>query len=420
MWVIKKPMSRTLVLVLLLIATRTEARNINWKEAIKLAAENSLEYQAALANYTSVQALEMGNLTGFLPKLTATATGTHSGAPATDSTHSYTAQLTLSQNLFAGFSDYNLFYLKRTNTQSALATFLNVRSRLSQELKQAYAELYYIQDYKKLVTDILRRRVENNSNVKLQYNVGRENKGSLLLSQSYVDSAEFDLLTTMHSEEIFIGNLKRILGGNSEETLFVTENISKEELAIKNPDFNKIAEQHPDVRIAKFDEEQAFYNKRISFAQFLPSLDFSGSYSYSGAVFMPDQDRWSLGLTLSIPLFEGLKSVSAYKSAQAKLEGGRFTALNTLLKVTNTLKQTFYSYSEAIQKEKIDESFRQAAILRAEVARNKYKNGFISFEAWDTVEADLITRQKEILFSEKNRIIKQSLWEQAQSIGVFQ
>ena len=57
--------------------------------------------------------------------------------------------------------------------------------------------------------------------------------------------------------------------------------------------------------------------------------------------------------------------------------------------------------------------------MRAEVARNKYKNGFITFEEWDIVETDLITRQKEVINSQKNRIIRQSIWEQAQSIGVF-
>ena len=89
------------------------------------------------------------------------------------------------------------------------------------------------------------------------------------------------------------------------------------------------------------------------------------------------------------------------------------------MRVTNTIKQAYFDYIESVQKEKIDESFRRAAILRAEVARNKYKNGLLSFEAWDLVETDLISKQKEILSSERNRILKQSQWEQAQGVGVF-
>lgn len=410
---------RVLCAFVLLFVSLVEARNLNWNEAVELAAANSLEYQAALANYVSVQQLETGNLSGFLPKLSASASGTHSGAPGASSTQSYSAQLSISQNLFSGFSDLNTYYLKKTNTESALATFNTVKARLSQELRQAFAEFYYIQDYKKLVADILKRRTENNSNVKLQYNVGRENKGSLLLSQSYIDSADFDLLKAGHDEEVFSSNLKRMLGLPPEETLFISQNIMRETINLKRPDFAKIAASHPDVLIAQHEEAQAFYNKRITYSQFLPSLDLAGSYSYAGSVFFPDQDRWTIGLTLSIPLFEGFKSVASYRSAAAKVEATRSSSVIISTKITNTLRQSFYLYVEALQKEKIDESFRQAAVLRAEVARNKYKNGFITFEEWDIVETDLIARQKEMLNSEKNRIIRQSIWEQAQSIGVF-
>ena len=403
----------------LLFVSFSEARNLTWNEAVSSAAQNSLEYQAALANYTSVEQLESGNLSGFLPKLTASAGSTHSGAPGASSTQAYSAQLSLSQNLFSGFSDFNIYYLKRTNTQSALATFISIKSKLSQDLRQAFAELYYIQDYKKLVTDILKRRTENNLNVKLQYNVGRENKGSLLLSQSYIDSAQFDLLKAQHDEEIISENLKRILGLPTTESVFITENILKEEIKNKNPDFAALASGHPDILIAQYEEAQVFYNKRITFSQFLPSLDLAGSYGYSGSVFFPDQDRWSVGLTLSIPIFEGFKSVASYRSNVSKLKAAKLSAVNIFTKTTNALRQTFYLYVEAVHKEKIDENFRQAAVLRAEVARNKYKNGFITFEEWDIVETDLISRQKEVLNSEKNRIIKQSIWEQAQSIGVF-
>jgi hypothetical protein len=43
----------------------------------------------------------------------------------------------------------------------------------------------------------------------------------------------------------------------------------------------------------------------------------------------------------------------------------------------------------------------------------------VSFEDWDLIESDLIQKQKEILLSERNRILKQSQWERAQGIGVF-
>ena len=398
----------------------SEARSLTWSQAVALAGQNSMEYQAALLNYKSIEEAETSGISGFLPKISASASGTQGTAPGISSTQTYAAQLSLSQNLFSGLSDINTYFLKKINTRQALATLNSVRSKLSQELKQAYAEVFYIQDYKKLVADILKRRMENKRNVQLQYDVGRENKGSLLLSQSYVESADFDVLKTTHDEDVATENLKRVLGLSSDEAISISDNIAKDELKKETPDFNSIANQHPDVLSAQYDEAASLYNLKITRSGFLPSLDLTGSYGYSGLTFFPDQDRWSVGLTLSIPLFDGLRTVSSYRSADAKFESNKYLTKSSHLKTGLFVKQSYYNYVEAIQKEKISEGFSRAAVLRAEVSRSKYKNGFLTFEQWDIVETDLIARQKEMLSSEKDRIIKQSLWEQAQGIGVFQ
>lgn len=409
----------TLLTLLFLYLSASEAKTLTWKETLTLAQEHNLEYQAALASYKSVADLELSGLSGFLPKINATATSSHSSSQNNSSSQSYSAQLSLSQNLFAGFADIHNYYLKKTTTQQALANLNSAKAKLSQEIKQNYAEVLYIQDYKKLVHDILNRRTENNLNVKLQYEVGRENKGSLLLAQSYIDQADFDVLKTTHDEDLYKENLKRLLGLSPEESVILTDSIPKEDVPKSNPDFNLIASQHPDILNAILEETIALYNYKISRSQFLPTLDLTSSYGYSGDHFFPDQNKWNIGLTLSIPLFEGFKTISSYKSTGSKFEALRLTSLNTRLKITSTIKQTFYEYLQSIQKEKNDASFVKAAMLRAEIARNKYKNGLLNFEDWDLIETDLIQRQKEMLNSQKNRIIKHSLWERAQGIGVF-
>ena len=216
--------------LLFLFALITQARTLTWREAINLSQQNNSEYQAALLYYKSVEDLETSGVSPFLPKLSASVSSTQSGAPAISSTQTYATSLTLSQNLFSGLSDINSYFLKKTNTQLAQATLNSVKAKLSQELKQVYSEVFYIQDYKKLVVDILKRRIENNENIKLQFNVGRENKGSLLLSQAYIDSAEFDVLKSSHDEEILSNNLRRILGLNLDEPIMISENIVKEEI----------------------------------------------------------------------------------------------------------------------------------------------------------------------------------------------
>jgi outer membrane protein len=410
----------SLFFVLMVFSLQSQALTLTWKEAVDLAQKNSLELQASLESYRSAEELETGIYSGFLPHISASASGTQGGSPSGPITNTYTAQLTATQNLFSGFSDLNNYWLRKTSTQQALATLNSVKSRLSQELKEAYASVYYQQDYRKLLVDIVKRRKENYRNVKLQYDVGRENQGSLLLSESYVESAEYDQMTAEHGQEILIENLRRVLGLASTEPIEITDNIPKEELKDLKPDFQALAQKFPDVLSAQYAEQSSLYNLRITRAGFLPSLDLSGSYGYSDTKFFPSNDRWSVGLTLSIPLFDGFKTYASSSSGSATYKANKLTSQNLVMLTEKNIKRAFYDYVEAIQKEKIDLGFSKAAILRAEVARNKYKNGFITFEDWDIVETDLIAKQTANLASERNRIVKQSLWEQAQGIGVFE
>jgi len=55
----------------------------------------------------------------------------------------------------------------------------------------------------------------------------------------------------------------------------------------------------------------------------------------------------------------------------------------------------------------------------AEIARNKYNNGLLTFEDWDVIESDLINRQTTYLQNQRDRVISEAAWENIQGIGVF-
>jgi outer membrane protein TolC len=409
------------VLVVLLLTSFAGARTITWTEAVALAEKNNSDLQSALATYNSVKALELGSASGFLPHISGTLRGSETGASGTSTAFSYSAGLNLSQNLFAGLSDYYSYQLKKVNSEQALNDLTVVKAKISQELKQTYAETYYSQENLKLSENILKRRKENVLSVKLQYEVGRENKGSLLLSQANVESAELDLLHAKNDAEVSTENFRKYLGLPSEEEIIIAENIPREELPAEVPDFKKLSESNLDVLKQRNDELVAQYNSGISRAKFIPSLDFTASYGYSDTKFFPqmESDNWSLGLALTVPLFDGFRDLSSHNSDVYKQQAVEVKKDSVFQQALRDLKKAYYDYAESLQNEKVAASFNQASLMRAEIGRSKYKNGLLSFENWDLIESDLIQKQKDFIVGEKNRIIKQSLWEKARGTGVF-
>lgn len=410
---------KSLILVILLLSSSSFARTISWNEAVDLAQKNSAELQAATETYNAAVAAESSAAAGFMPKLSANLRGTHSGSSTTSSQHSYGADLSLTQNLFSGFTDYYSYKIKKNATAQALLDLKIAQSRISQELKQTYSETYYTQVNKKLTETILKRREENFKSVQLQYEIGRENKGSLLLSQSYVEQARYDVMRAENEADSTLENFRRYLGLPDTEEIILENNITKVEAPQKAPHFKELMENHYTLLKAKNDASSAEMTYQQSRSKFIPSLNFNASYGYTGTQFFPNQDSWSMGLTFSIPIFDGFTDSATYRSNFYKSLSSSNSLRNTELTVLRDLKKSFYEYIESLQKEKVDNSFNQAALLRSDIARNKYKNGLLSFEDWDLIESDLIQKQKEILLSEKNRILKQSQWERAQGIGVF-
>jgi outer membrane protein len=72
-----------------------------------------------------------------------------------------------------------------------------------------------------------------------------------------------------------------------------------------------------------------------------------------------------------------------------------------------------------VEKLKVDQAFLDAAKTRADIARTKYNNGLMTFENWDIIENDLIQRQKSFLQSQRDRVVAEAAWEQAQGKGVI-
>jgi outer membrane protein TolC len=188
------------------------------------------------------------------------------------------------------------------------------------------------------------------------------------------------------------------------------QTVNFEELATQTPEHQQI--------LATIDANLAGIG--IARSGFFPSLNLTGTVGRNGPDFFPDQsDRWSVGASITIPLFDGGRDVSAVQAATATRNSSLSHRVTVDQDTVTSLKQAYQKYLESIEKLKVDETFQKAALVRAEVARSQYNNGLISFTDWDQIENDLITRQKSYLQSKKDRVLSESAWKQAQGQGVL-
>jgi outer membrane protein TolC len=416
---VHKLFRHAMLLGLLLLAAPLRAEELGWEACVQELAANNAELRAAQLNLSAARERALAARSGFFPQVSAGVSHSDSeSSTITTTTSGYSASVTATQNLFAGFQDSARVEQAEGNRAVAEANLAAVRARLSQELKSAYAGLLYAQDNVVLTTKIAQRTEENLRLVELRFEGGRENRGSFLLTRASLSQARYDQLQARQALVTARTQLARALGRREPGELTVSGLVPVAEPAAP-PDFAALAREVPDYRLVSAQENVATADVRLARSGFYPSVDLTGTLAREGSNWFPEDDRRTVVTSVTVPLFSGGRDYYTTRAASESLTAAGANKDNVERQALVLLRQGWARYVESAEKLKVDADFVEAANIRATIARSKYNNGLMSFEDWDRIENELILRNKTFLFSQRERVLAEAAWEQAQGKGVI-
>lgn len=404
-----------LVLSLLASSVFGADKTLSWSELVTKTKENNEELLSSQRNLQSSEYSVKGSYYNYMPQVSASASANR-GSTADD----YGVALTATQNVFSGFSDAGKVAQNKASYDLAKAALQTTQAKVSYDLKAAVADLVYAQNYVKLAKGIIDRRELNLKMVQLRFDGGRENKGSLLLSKAYLEDARLDFLQATQELSVAQSRIAKILGEEDMNNYVLNGKVPVTVPSETNPDFQKLVLDTPVYKSAIAQEDISKAGVTQSESGFYPSLNLSATTGKSGTSWYPDQDRWSVGASISMPIFNGGRDYFSTRSSLESLKASTLTRSSTLKDQLVKLKDTYVSYVQAVQKLKVDGAYVEAAEAREKISRQKYNNGLSTFDDWDLIESDLIKRQKSLLQSERDRIVSEAAWEQVQGKGVLQ
>ena len=415
------------------------AETLTWDDCIQIVAENNPELKSARYSLESWKFQEAAARGDYYPQLSVNADTTYrksdgfrSGTDAdsfaraagqgiqngNDEGLTRSGTIALTQNVFSGFATEAKVNQARANKEASGAALDSVKAKVSFDLKASFANLFYSQEYIKLSENIIRRRQENLKLVELRFEGGNENKGSYLLSKAAFGQAQFDNLQARNALVVGQEELMRVLGRPQLEPILISGAVPVAD-PINAPDFGELVKSNPEVGQAVAQRKAAEAQVQAARSTFYPSMDVSGNMGRTAGDSGGGGEHYSIGASVSFPLFSGGRDSNNLNSANAELFSARSSVDDVGSKVLLSLKQAHLGFVEACERANVDLEFVQAATVRAEIARHKYDNGLLSFEDWDIIENDLITRQKTSLLSQRDRVIAEASWEQAQGKGVL-
>lgn len=331
----------------------------------------------------------------------------------------YSATLSATQNLFNGYSDVSKVEQAQAQTRVSKASLQITKAKVSFDLKSAYANLLYAKETEKVAMDFQKRRQDNFRMVELRFKSGRENKGSLLLSEAYLKQAVVDVLKAQQVHETSQSDLKNALGIDDDRSLDIRDDLPLRDPLIANPDYKSIIKTTPNYEQSQARVQVFEASLMTARSGFFPTLNLTGTTGKYADTFFPDNDHWSVGINFSWPLFGGGKDYYSTKSAALNLYAAKSILTSLERNQRSVLKKAYTNYVVSAEELKVNEAFLLAAKSRAEIARAKYNNGLLTFDEWDIIENDLINKTKIYILSKRDRIVAEAAWEQAQGVGVI-
>ncbi len=359
----------------------------------------------------------------FLPQVTASAGANKSNTELDtgyqDAT-SYNMNLTASQRLFAGFHDQATLRRQQALLKAAEATFLAIKSTLSYNLTFAFVRLQYAQDFLNVADIIAKRRKENVNLVEMRFEAGRENKGAFLRSKAYYRQALFDVTQAKRGIKATQQQMAATMGRLDSVGLAVTGSWVSIVAIPETPNYHDLSQRTPDYLQAAAQVRAAQEGVRIATSDFYPDWSVSGMVGRrDDQSVIPENDQWSVGTTISWPIFSGGQSYYALRGAQAERRASQAKLANTDNLMTAALEDKFTAWQNAMELTEVQAEFLEAAEIRSEIARAQYQNGLLSFEDWDLIENDLIEKQKVMLSSRRDAVIARAAWEKIIGAGVI-
>ena len=376
-------MTKNIYITLFLSFSVLFGQALSVDECVRIALENKsgvkrAEQDTKIAQLNRVSAIGM-----LLPTLRASNSFSETTyGNSSLSTERYGSGISLSQNLFN--SGNNARNVKQSNNNYFIAKE-NERQSKSRIISNVYTYYYQFLKNKELFT-IAEKNLELSSRqlelVERRYNLGSVSKTDYLKASVQYGTAKSTLLS------------RRLNRDNSEQTLkngmgILEKNIElkvrdKVNIELIVPNFNEAYEimiqNSPELRILDAQIATAQLNLRSAWGSSLPSLNLSVGMNASSSEkitseFFDDNYIKSANLTLSIPIFSGLKNrnsveISKMRFGQSKMMYGskRKDAKVSLSSLLNTLK----NYEELIP---IYKEVLVSAEEDLRLAQNKYELG---------------------------------------------
>jgi outer membrane protein TolC len=215
-------------------------------------------------------------------------------------------------------------------------------------------------------------------------------------------------------------DLLSAMGTSSYRPLTVRGELSSPEYELDTRDLRALIEASP--RIVSQRKSLGAQEERLLSAKYdaAPSLSASQSMSWSGPYEFPDRRSWSLGLSLSVPIFSNGPTYYVHNtaSARAALKAAEEGLRGAVLDLEKNILGYYDEFLNAVQTAAAHVKILEASEERYKESQIKYMAGKMSFLDLETIEQNLVSARLNQLEYLKNANTRKLAVENLLGVGL--
>lgn len=359
--------------------------SLTMEQAVRIALEYQPQLRSAEASVNSASASVTQAQSNYFPQLSLSATGTRTGG-AFVFNPSFPARTQYYNNYSTGASLQQTIYDfgKTSGRVSASQDFYNAssfdynttRDNVIMNVELAYIAFVQAQQLVGVDEEAVKQAQDHLKEAQAFYKVGSRPEFDVTKSEVDLANANVNLISARNQVRVAKVQLENAMGVHPTQEYTVQSNFTTEEFTLSLDSAKMVAlESRPEIAAA---ESRVRANQALVSAawdQNLPSLALSGSYTWNGFDYNNLLSRWTGGITLSVPLFQGFNVEAQVQQAKANTDAAQ--ASLDLLKesVRLDVEQNYLSLKEAGERISASAKLVTQAEQNLKLAEGRYNSG---------------------------------------------
>lgn len=317
----------------------------------------------------------------------------YTGVYVSDNSSSASVGVSVSMPLFQGLNLYNTNKANELNLQASTQDLEAAKRDLRLAIMAYYMEVVYCKELLGVAEKQLELSESQHQRTQELFEVGRLPESNVYESAAQVATDRASLTEAQNNLMLRLLDITQALELDDVEGFDVVDPevfMTDDEMPLVSPQatIQHALNHQPEMQAAQLRLQQAHYDLKAAKSAWYPSLSFYGGYSNGiyhyftdGYANTPIQQqlqtngRTQLGLSLNIPIFNGMQTKYRVKMTELGIENQQVNIENTSKKLKKEIQQAYYSAVAAKQKYVAADNSLKSSQLAYEYAQAGFEAG---------------------------------------------